>query len=47
MDDIELDSSESEVDEIGKKVQKMSKSKTLSMFKKTVRSLDFLNPEAN
>ena len=41
MDDVEVDSNEVEVDEFGKKVQKLSKSKNLSKPKKTVRSLDF------
>ena len=40
-DDIEVDGGEVEVDEVGKKVQKLSKSKNLSKSKKTVRSLDF------
>ena len=44
MDDVEVDNSEVEVDEVGKKVQKSSKSKNLS--KKTVRSSDFLTPGA-
>ena len=42
MDDVEVDGGEVEVDEVGKKVQKLSKSKNSSKFKKTVRSLDFL-----
>ena len=40
MDDVEVDGGEVEVDEIGKKVQKSSKSK------KTVRFSDFLTPRA-
>ena len=43
-DDVEVDSSEVEVDEVGKKVQKLSKSKNLSKSKKTVRFSDFLTP---
>ena len=40
MDDVEVDGSEFEVDEVGKKVQNSYKSK------KTVRSLDFLTSKA-
>ena len=46
MDDVEVDGSEVEVDEVGKKFQKLSKSKNLSKSKKTVRSSDFLIPRA-
>ena len=42
IDDVEDDGGKVEVDEVGKKVQKSFKSKNLSKFKKTVRSLDFL-----
>ena len=42
MDDIEVDGGEVKVDEIGKKVQKLFKSKNLSKSKKTVRSSDYL-----
>ena len=38
IDDVEVDGVEVEVDEVGKKDQKMSKSKNLSQSKKTVRS---------
>ena len=41
MNDVEVDGGEVEVDEVGKKVQKLSKSKNLSKSKKTVRSSDF------
>ena len=47
IDNIEVDGGEVEVDEVGKKVQKLSKSKNLSKSKKTVRSLDFLTSEQN
>ena len=40
MNDVKVDGGEVEVDEVGKKVQNLSK------FKKTVRSLDFLTPGA-
>ena len=46
MDNIEVDGDEIEVDEVGKKVQKLSKSKNLSKSKKTVRFLDFLTSGA-
>ena len=46
MDNVEVDSGEVKVDEVGQKVQKLSKSKNLSKSKKTVRSLGFLNPRA-
>ena len=42
MDEIEVDGGEIKVDEVGKKVQKLSKSKNLSKSKKTVRSSEFL-----
>ena len=42
IDDVEINGGEIEVDEIGKKIQKLSKSKNLSKSKKTVRSSDFL-----
>ena len=45
MDDVEVDSGEIEVDEVGKKSRKMSKSKTLSKSRKTVGS-EFLTPGA-
>ena len=45
MDDIEIDSGEVEVDEVGKKAQNSSKSKNLSTSKKMVGS-DFLTPGA-
>ena len=45
-DDIEVNDSKVEVDEVGKKVQKLSKSKNLSKSKKTVRSSDFFTPGA-
>ena len=45
-DDVEVDGNEIEVDKVGKKVQKLSKSKNLSMSKKTIRSLDFFTPKA-
>ena len=38
----EVDSGEVEIDEVGKKVQKTTKSKNLSKSKKTVGPLDFL-----
>ena len=43
----EVDGGEVEDDEVGKKVQKRSKSKNLSKSKKMVRSSDFLTPELN
>ena len=46
IDDVEVYGSEIEVDEVEKKVQKSSKSKNLSKFKKMVRSSDFLTPGA-
>ena len=46
MDNIEVDGDEVEVDEVGKEVQKSSKSKNLFKFKKTIRSSDFLIPGA-
>ena len=46
IDDVEVDGVEVEIDEIGKKVQKFSKSKNSSKSKKTVRSSDILIPEA-
>ena len=45
-DDDEVDDSEVEVDEVGKKVQKTSKSKNSSKSKKIVGSADFLTPGA-
>ena len=45
-DNVEVDSSKVEVDEVEKKVQKLSKSKNLSKSKKTVKSSDFLIPGA-
>ena len=42
IDNVEVVGGEVEVDEVGKKVQKSSKSKNLSKSKKTVRSSDFL-----
>ena len=45
MDDVEVDGSEVEVDEVGKKARKTSKSKNLSKSQKTVGS-DFLTPGA-
>ena len=44
IDDVEVDGNEIEDDEVGKKGQKISKSKNLSKFKMTVRS-DFLTLE--
>ena len=41
MDNVKVDSNEVEVDKVGKKVQKLFKSKKLSKSKKTIRSLDF------
>ena len=41
LDDSEVDGNEVEIDEIRKKVQKTSKSKNLSKFKKTLGSSDF------
>ena len=46
LDSGEVDGSEVEVDEVGKKVQKTSKSKNLSKSKKTVGSSDFFTPGA-
>ena len=46
MDEVEVDGGEVEVDEVGKKVQKSTKSKNLSKSKKAVRSSDFLTPGA-
>ena len=46
MDDVEVDGGEVEVDKVGKKVQKLFKSKNSSKSKITVRSLDFLTPKA-
>ena len=46
IDNVKVDGGEVEVDEIGKKVQKLSRSKKLSKSKKTVRSSDFLIPRA-
>ena len=46
MHDVEVDGGEVEVDEVGKKVQKLSKSKNLPKSKKRVRSSDFLTPRA-
>ena len=40
-DDVEVDGSEIEVNEVGKKVQKLSKSKNSTKSKKKVRSSDF------
>ena len=45
MNDVEVDGGEVEVDEVGKKAQKTSKSKNLSKSQKTVGS-DFLTPGA-
>ena len=45
MDDVEVEV-EVKVDEVGKKVRKLSKSKNLSKSKKTIRSSDFLTPGA-
>ena len=45
MDDVEVDGSEIEVDEVGKRAQKTSKSKNLFKSQKTV-GLDFLTPGA-
>ena len=45
IDDVEVDDGKVEVDEVGKKVRKMSKSKNLSKSQKTIR-LDFLTPGA-
>ena len=42
IDDVKIDGGEVEVDEVGKKVQKSSKSKNSSKSKKTVRSSNFL-----
>ena len=42
LDDIEVDGGEVEVDEVGKKVQKTTKSKNSSKSKKTVGPSDFL-----
>ena len=46
MDNIEVDGGEVEVDKVGKKVQKLSKSKNSSKSKKTVRSSDFFTSKA-
>ena len=46
IDNVEVDGGEIEVDEVGKKVQKLSKSKNLSKSKKMVRSSNFLTPGA-
>ena len=46
LDGDEVDGREVEVDEVGKKVQKTSKSKNLSKSKKTVGPLDFFTAEA-
>ena len=46
VDNVEVDGDKVEFDEVGEKVQKMSKSKNLSKFKKTVKSLNFLTPGA-
>ena len=45
MDNVKVDDGEVEVDEVGKKGQKTSKSKNWSKSKKTIR-LDFLTPGA-
>ena len=45
MDDVDIDDKEVEVDKVGKKGQKISKSKNLFKFKKTIGS-DFLTPGA-
>ena len=45
INNVDVDGSEVEVDEIGKKVRKTSKSKNLSKSQKTVGS-DFLTPGA-
>ena len=42
--DVEVDGKRVEVNKVGNKVQKSSKSKNLFKSKKTVRSLDFLTP---
>ena len=42
LDGNEVDGGDVEVDKVGKKVQKMTKSKNLSKSKKAVGSLDFL-----
>ena len=46
MNNVEVDGSEVEVDEVGKKIQKLSKSKNSSKSKKTVKFLDFLTSGA-
>ena len=46
LDGDEVDGGEVEVDEVEKKVQKTTKSKNLSKFKKAVGPLDFLTPGA-
>ena len=46
LDGNEVDGREIEVDEVGKKVQKISKSKNSSKSKEAVGSSDFLTPEA-
>ena len=46
MGDVEVDGGEVEVDEVGKKGRKTSKSKNLSKSKKVVRPSDFLTPGA-
>ena len=46
MDDVEVNDSKVEVNEIEKKVQKLSKSKNLPKSKETIRSSDFLIPGA-
>ena len=46
MDDVEVNGGEVEVDEVGKKVQKLSKSKNSSKSKKTVRSSNFFTSGA-
>ena len=46
MDDVEVDGGEVEVDEVGKKARKTSKSKNSSKSKKAVGPSDFLTPGA-
>ena len=44
-DNVEVNGGKVEVDEVGKKVQKSSRSKNLFKFKKMIRSSDFLTLE--
>ena len=46
LDGNEVDGGEVKVDKVGKKVQKMTKSKNSSKSKKTIGPLDFLTPRA-